>query len=294
MIERMKYFIREGFSNIWVNRMMSLASILVLTLCLLLLGSSLLVSMNMRNLMSSMEQQNQIGVFLKDGINQTATDTVSTELKKLPDVQKVEFVSKEQALENEKKQLGKDASLLSGVETDNFLPASYTVTLKSMKNFSGTVTKIKAIANVENVNEHSVVAQKLNHISSVVTWVGFWLFIILAVVSLFIIAYTIKLAVYVRRREVNIMKFVGATDWFIRWPFFVEGLIIGLFSAIVASLLQWYLYGGLIQRLFTALRIVHPISYGSVAPLYVLGFVVSGVVLGSIGSMISVRRYLRV
>lgn len=294
MIERIRYFIREGLKNIWVNRMMSIASICVLTVCLLLLGTSVLVSMNVRNLMHSVEQQNQIGVFLKDGIDQASIDKIGDELKKLPDVSKVEFISKEQALANEKKQLGKDQDLLNGVDKDNFFPNSYRVTLKSMQRYNEVVKKIHAIPNVDQVNEHSGVAEKLNNISNTVGWAGFWLFIILAAVSLFIIVYTIKLAVYVRRREVNIMKFVGATDWFIRWPFFVEGLLIGLFSSVLASVFQWYLYGGLIKRLFSALRIVHPIAYSAAGIPLSFGFVLSGIILGVLGSLISVHKYLRV
>lgn len=294
MIERIRYFIREGLKNIWVNRMMSIASICVLTVCLLLLGTSVLVSVNVRNLMHSVERQNQIAVFLKDGLDQTTIDQIGNDLKKLPDVAKVTFVSKEQALVNEKAQLGKDQDLLNGVDKDNFFPNSYNVTLKNMAHYNEVVAKIKAIQHVDQVNEHSGVAEKLNNISNTVQWAGFWLFIILAAVSLFIIVYTIKLAVYVRRREVNIMKFVGATDWFIRWPFFVEGLLIGLFSGIVASVLQWYLYGGLIKHLFSALRIINPVAYSSVGILLSLGFVLSGIVLGVVGSLISVHKYLSV
>lgn len=294
MIEKIRYFVREGLKNIWVNRMMSIASICVLTICLLLLGTSVLVSVNVRNLMSSVEQENQIAVYLKDGIDQTTITKIGENLKKLPDIAKVEFVSKEQALESQKKQLGKDQNLLNGVEQDNFFPNSYTVTMKSMAHYDEVVKKIQSMSNIDRVNEHSNVAEKLNSISNTVSWAGFWMFLILAAVSLFIIVYTIKLAVYVRRREVNIMKFVGATDWFIRWPFFVEGLLIGLFSSILAAILQWYLYGGLIKRLFSALRIIHPVAYSSVGILLSVGFVLSGIILGVLGSLISVHKYLRV
>ncbi|MFT9057312.1 MAG: permease-like cell division protein FtsX [Ethanoligenens sp.] len=293
-MEKIRYFIREGLKNIWVNRMMSIASICILTVCLLLLGTSVLISINVRNLMHSVEQQNQIGVFLKDGIDQPTIDKIGTDLKAMPNVLKVEFISKDQALQNEKKQLGKDQDLLNGVNQDNFFPNSYRVTLKSMQSYNLVVKKIHALANIESVNEHSGVAEKLNSISNTVSWAGFWLFILLAAVSLFIIVYTIKLAVYVRRREVNIMKFVGATDWFIRWPFFVEGLLIGVFSGIVGSIFQWYLYGALVKRLFSALHIIHPLAYRSVGIPLSLGFIASGIVLGIVGSLISVHKYLRV
>ncbi len=294
MIEKIRYFVREGFKNIWVNRIMSIASVCVLTICLLLLGTSVLISINVRNLMNSVEQQNQIGVFLKDDADQNAIDQIGQQLRKMPDVSKAEFVSKAQALADQKKQLGKDQDLLNGVDKDNFFPNSYKVTLRNMKNYDQVVKKIHALPHIESVNAHPGVAEKLNSISSTIGWVGFWLFILLAAVSLFIIVYTIKLAVYVRRREVNIMKFVGATDWFIRWPFFVEGLLIGLLSGVIGSILQWYLYGGLIKRLFSSLRIIHPIAYSSVGVLLSLGFVLSGIILGVVGSLISVHRYLRV
>lgn len=295
MIERIRYFVKEGAKNIWVNRMMSVASILVLTVCLLLLGTSLLLSLNMRSLMQQMEKQNQIAVFLKDGIDQPTMDSIGAQLKKLPDVDSVTFVSKEQALEQQKKSLGKNASILQGLESDNPLPNAYNVTLDSMTRYAQVVKDIQKIQGVDTINEHSGVAEKLNSISGALNWVGFWLFVILGVVSVFIISYTIKLAVFVRRKEVNIMKFVGATDWFIRWPFFVEGLLIGLLSGLVSAVLEWYLYEGLLGRLFSSLSIIaHPLAYGSVAGLLTGGFIGFGVLLGALGSLISVRKYLRV
>ena len=295
MIERIRYFLKEGVRNIWANRMMSLASILVLTLCLLLLGTSVLLSMNMSNLMKQMEKENQIAVFIKDSVDDTGITRIGESLKNLQDVEKVTFVSKDEALDQQKKNFGDKSSLLSGLEDDNPLPNSYNVTLNSMQHYSKVVAEIKKIDGVDTVNENSSVAEKLNTINSALHWVGFWLFIILGAVSIFVISYTIKLATYVRRKEVNIMKFVGATDWFIRWPFLVEGLLIGLIAGAVASVVQFYLYNGLFSRVFNSLLIIsNPVSYSAVALPVTAGFLVFGVALASVGSLVSVHKYLRV
>ena len=292
-MEKIRYFIREGFKNIWVNRMMTVASVCVLMVCLVLLGSSLLISINVRTLISHLEDTNQIMVYIKDNIDQNGITAMGQALEGLPNVEKVIFVSKQEALESQKKALGSDAVLLQGYENDNFYPNAYRVQVKDMNLYSTTAGAISKLSGVDAVKANSDIAGKLSNINRVIGMVGFWLFVILAIVSLFLISNTIKVAVYVRRREINIMKFVGATDGFIRWPFVIEGILLGLMSGALACVVQWYVYRALISRLFDVLN-VHIIAFGGNYGYVAAAFVGTGILVGVLGSMISVRRYLRV
>ncbi len=293
MMENLRYFFKEGLKNVWVNRMMTIASVSVLTICLLLLGSSLLISVYVQGLMSQIEDTNQIMIYLKDSVDQQGIDSMAQSLKDMPNVENVVFVSKEEALESQKKELGDKGTLLQGYENDNFYPNAYRVQVKSMAQYSQTVSTINKLDGVESIKSNGDIARKLNNISRVIRIVGFWLFALLAVVSLFLISNTIKVAVYVRRREINIMKFVGATDSFIRWPFVIEGAVMGLISGLIAILAQWYVYGQLIRRLFAALN-VHAVIVPAHLTLMGVCFVAAGILVGVLGSMISMRRYLRV
>jgi len=293
-MNKISYFLKEGFKNIWVNWVMSLVTISVLSLCLLLLGTSLIVSFNVKNLISQVEGTNQIAVFLNAGLDQKAIDAVGEKIKSISNVNKIVFISSKEALEIQKKQLGEYKDLVSGLENDNYLPNAYQVSLKSMAKYSDTVKQLGSIEGVKKTTQNIDIANKLTQISNVIGVVGIWLFAILAVVSLFIVSNTIKSAVYVRKREINIMKFVGATDGFIRWPFVVEGLFIGIISSIVAVGAEYYIYIGLISKAFNVLKIINPIPITNFSGYMIAGFLISGILVGICGSLISIRKYLRV
>jgi cell division transport system permease protein len=293
-MEKIRYFLKEGFRNVWVNRLMSLASVSVLIVCLILLGTSLLVSYNIKALIGQIEDNNQIMVYLKKGTSQADVTAVGDRIRDLGNVKKVAFISKQQALSIQKQQLGKDADLLEGLDKDNPLPDTYQVQLRDMSRYAETVGDLTRIKGVDNVKEHVELAQKLANINHVVNLAALWLVLILAVVSLFIIANTIKAAMYVRKREINIMKFVGATDGFIRWPFVVEGVILGITSGVLALFIQWYLYNRLISSVVGVLGIVRPLEFSRVSSVAALGFILLGIFVGVCGSLVSIRKYLKV
>lgn len=293
-MEKISYFIKEGCKNIWANRIMSLASIGTLIVCLILLGSSLLVSININNLIKEIESQNQIMAFLQDDISATTVTEIGDQINALPNVAECVFVSKQEALDQQKQSLGKYSGLLEGFQKDNPFPNAYRVKLKSMSGYAETVRQIGLITGVKDITQHVELAYKLISIRKVISMIGIWLFILLVVVSLFIIANTIKIAMYVRKREINIMKFVGATDWFIRWPFIVEGLIIGLISSLIAFLIQWYIYSAMISKIVNVLGIIKPLYFNEISAYIAMGFAVTGILVGVFGSLISVRKYLRV
>ncbi|MDR3643844.1 MAG: permease-like cell division protein FtsX [Clostridia bacterium] len=293
-MERIRYFFGEALRSIWKNRMMSMASIGVLAVCLILLGSSLIVSYNISNVIRQIEGQNQIMVFLNDDLDTAGIENVGDEITALPDVKECIFVSKQEALDEQKKALGSNADLLSGYDADNFLPNGYRISLTGMEHFSQTVQSLEKIPGIIKIQQHEDVADKLNNIKRIISMVGIWLFVILALVSLFIISNTIKLAMFVRKREINIMKFVGATDWFIRWPFVFEGMLIGLIASLLAFGVQYYIYRIPLARVMTDLKL-QELTLGSTnIALLLAAFVCAGIIVGVCGSLISVRKYLKV
>lgn len=292
-MDKIRYFLSSAVKNLWLNRIMTLASIAVLCVCLLLMGTSALMSMNIKNIVRQIEQQNQIMVVLDDSLTDTSIYAVGEEIQDLPNVKKATFVSKAQALNEQKKSLGQQGNLLDSYKNDNPLPNTYTVMLNDMQNFQKTVTSLKKIPGVNGVRQNTDVANQLNRMSHVIRIVGIWLFVILAAVSLIIISSTIKLALYVRKREINIMKFVGATDWFIRWPFLLEGCLIGLMAGMLSFFLQWYVYCGILGYLKT-LRFLTLTDFRLFAGPVFFYFLLAGVAVGALGSLVSVRKYMKV
>lgn len=292
-MEKLKYFLKEGFRNIKSNGFLSFASIGVLTICLIMLGSMLLFSLNVNRLIGQIESKNLIMVYLKEGLGQSTIDDIRQELLDISNVNQVTFVSKHEALQQAKDTMGEQSTLLSGLENDNPLPDAYKVETKNMAEYSKTAKQIQKINGIETVRANTPVAEKLTTIQLGVNVSGAVLFVILFCVSLFLISNTIKIAVFIRRREINIMKFVGATDGFIRWPFVVEGVFIGLTSGLVGILAEYFIYNELFSKLFTVLS-VDLLQYNLMFLYLGVCFVLLGMVVGVFGSLLSLHKHLNV
>lgn len=293
MIERIRYFIREGLRNIWVNRMMSLASILVLCICLLMLGTTFLTSLNINSFLANLESKNQIMVYLNKDVDDTKTATIEKTIKQLPNVKTALYLSKDEIFSDAKETLGKQDILLNGIDSSAF-DAAYQVELNDLSLYSETVASLEKIDGVKYVRQDEGLASMLTNVRKAVNMTGFWLVVIMAIISLFIISNTIKLALFSRKREVNIMKFVGATDWFIRLPFIIEGAIIGLISGLIALLIQYLVYTKLIENLINMINITKPLAFSTQLYVIVPAFLISGAVVGMLGSIVSLRKHLRV
>ena len=215
----MKYLLKEGVKNVWNNRMMSFASIGVLVSCLLLTGAAVLFSANLSYAMKDIQDENVVTVYLKQEVGELEAVTLGSELKEIPNIKEIVFVSQQEALEQYTEILG---PLFEGLEEDNFLPNAYRVTMEDLSLYDETVAKIKEIPQVDTLSDRSDAASKLTNLNNMVGTAGLWILIILSVVSLFIISNTIRVTMYSRRLEISIMKSVGATNWFIRVPFIVE------------------------------------------------------------------------
>ncbi len=292
-MEKLRYFLKEGFRSIWINRMMSAASVLVLGVCLILLGTTVLSSMNINNFIVQLESKDQIMVYLNNNISQSGIDGAGDAIKAIANVSSCEFLTKDQIFAQAKQTLGKQDILLTGIDSSAF-DCAYQVKIREISKYSQTVTQLGKINGVKLVQQDAGLAGVLNRVSRVVSLAGFWLFIIMAVISLFIISNTIKLAMFSRKREINIMKFVGATNWFIRWPFIIEGITIGLIAGGVALLAQWYIYTGLIEKFISVINVAKPLDYSGILWIIAPGFLATGMLVGALGSTLSVRKYLKV
>ncbi len=285
------YLTKEGFRNVWVNRLMSLASVTVLMACLVIIGLGAMLFFNINALLDKIESQNVIMVYIEDGTTDEQIEKLNKDIYGLGNIEDCIFVSKEEAFENSKKELGEDSALLEGME--NPMPDAYKVVVTDMTLFKQTVSGLKGLEHIENVRENSDVAEKLIDIRQAVTIVIAGMVLLLFIVSLFIIANTIRITMFSRRLEISIMKAVGATNWFIRWPFMIEGIVIGVISSLVSMGVLAGLYYGVAYVFEDLLALFKPVAFGQYAGYIFLLFAVIGMFTGSVGSLFSMGRYLK-
>ena len=285
------YLIKEGLKNVWNNRLMSIASICVLVSCLVLTGSAVLLSMNVSQVVESVGNSNETTVYIKEGYSRVEAVYIGRDIAKLKNVESAEYLSKDVALEQFKDKLGED--IFADFEEDNPLPDAFIVVMKDLSEYNNTVKQIKAIEGVEKVDSHAETAKKLASLNSLVQVLSRGIVIALTVISLFIISNTIRATMYSRRFEISIMKSVGATNTFVRIPFVVEGMTIGLIAAVLSTVALVFVYNGVIEI------IRHVMSFFTGIPIenviwYIAGaFVVAGVLIGAISGFVSIRKYLK-
>ena len=287
------YLIREGFRSLWTNRNMALASIGVLLSCLMLLGSAVLVVLNINQAVGWMESQNIVMVYLKSGTTQAAIDAVEEAFSRMDNIAETKFISKEEALETQKKALGEDGDLFDSYQGENPFPDAYQVSVKDVERYTETAEELRRISQIEKVTERTEEAQTMLSVRNTVSVVSFWVIGLLILVALFIISNTIKITIYERRLEVSIMKSVGATNGFITMPFLIEGMLIGLIAGLLSTGILWYVYGLAADGIFKMSAFATLIPFSDVGWLVLLCFIGIGMAAGALGSFISVQRYLR-
>lgn len=289
-----KYLIRQGFRNVWVNRLMSIASIAVLLASLLIMGAGLMVYHNINALLNHIEGQNVIMVYVKEGSDDLATSKVGVEIKNLKNIDTCEFIPRDQAFKDQVKKLGTDSAIFEGL-SESPLPDAYKVTVKELSLFDDTVNKIKSISNVDNIRENSSLATKLASLQNAISIISVALVSILFLVALFIISNTIRITMYTRRLEIQIMKGVGATNWFIRWPFIIEGILLGTIAGTVGTLALWGVYAGAGKVFADTLTLFNfrLVSFGEYWSEILGLFLCLGVAAGAFGSAISMNKYLK-
>lgn len=291
----LRYLIKEGFHNIWSNRMMSLASVAVLMSCLVMIGSAMMLFVNIESLLGRMEEENVVMAFVEDGTSDTDLDAVENELKAIDNVQSVDFQSKEEGWEEQLAAMDEaDAAFFEGLSEEIPLPDGFRVTIADLSRFDETVQKIRAVNHVETVRENKELAEQLVSIRQGVSIISIVIVAVLFAISLFIISNTIRLTVYSRRLEISIMKSVGATNWFVRLPFIVEGVIIGVAAGVVSLFIVYGVYelvGAQMGNLFSALSITL-VGFWNYALAMLAAFIGVGIVSGVGGSLIAMRKYL--
>jgi cell division transport system permease protein len=282
-------FFREAFISLVRNRWMSLASIGAVASALIILGSFLLLSVNFDHILKDVESQVEITAYLKDSVDETGISQLNTRIGALAGIKEIKFVSKEEALEEFKEQVGRD--LLEGIE--NPLPNSFRVKVANPREVARVAAEIEKLPGIEEVKYGKGVVEKLFKIIYWVRLLGAVIMAVFAAVSVFIISNTIRLTVFARRREINIMKYIGATDWFVRWPFLIEGMFLGLVGSSIAVgiLAAGYNY------IYNVVKINIPMI--SLIPIekfyyYSLGFLLIGMLIGAFGSSFSIKRFLHV
>ncbi len=294
-IRGVRYFFSEAFKNIFSNGWMTIASIFTVIASLLVLGVFLTLSINVTNMMGNLEDNYQIVVFVDEKVNDDGVYAIGSQIKNIPNVTDAILTTRAERLDNLRDKMGENASKLDRYQDDNPLRNMYQVTLKELSDSANTIDELEKIHGIAKIQRNEEAIDKLVKVANYIQTFSLWIIIALAIVSIFIISNTIKLTVYTRRKEINIMKFVGATDWFIRWPFIIEGIFIGIIGAgvSIALIISGYsLVISMVDSLSIAFITMKPLNE-------LLGTIIGsslglGAVLGGIGSFISVRKHLNV
>lgn len=284
------YFIGQALSGLWRNGVMSFASIAVLMSCLVVIGGfSLLVETINLNL-EQFGVLKEIVVFCDKDATEDEIVAIGDKIGKLDNIEKIERVTKEEGLEYMKSKYDVYADVTNEL---NPLPDRYDITYIDNDKVSELDYQLRQIDGITKVNNRFELATTLENFKSGIMLVFVWFLIILAVVSIFIIINTIKLSVFSRRNEISIMRYVGATGWFISLPFVFEGIIIGLFASVCAYFIEWYIYSYIETLVMTDLQMITIMQFSSIGNIVLWGFIGIGVVMGIIGSCISLNKYLR-
>lgn len=290
-----KYLTKEGFRNVWTNRMMSIASICVLMSCLVLIGTAGMIFLNIDSLLEKVEDENVIMVFATEDATDQQLDEMEKQIKQIDNVGRVDFVPKEVAFEEQLATMGDaQAELFKNVSNDNPLPDAYKVTVDNLDLFDQTVEQLNNIENVDIIRENKDLAQKLVAIRQGITVISIVIVGVLFLISLFIISNTIRLTVYSRRLEISIMKSVGATNNFVRFPFIIEGMILGVISGVFGLGLVWGLYQLAVSQFGDVLKTLNlkAVPFTEYALLMLGVFILIGIVCGVGGSLVTMRKYL--
>ncbi len=285
------YLIKEGIRSIWTNRMMSLASVGVLISCLLLTGTASLLSLNVSSAVEKVGSANVTRVFLKQNVTDLEAVSLSHEFSMLRNVTKTEFISKEEALDGYEETLS-DAVFERLRGNENPLPNAVDVTMEDLSLYDETVGEIKAFSQVDTIRDNREIAEKLANLNKLVNNMSVWIVLALTLISIFIISNTIRMTMYSRRFEISIMKSVGATDAFVRIPFVIEGMTIGVISGLLTSGLLFVLYDAIMKAIENIAKL-NLMPYSQVALPISIAFVLAGVLIGALGSLLSIGRYLR-
>lgn len=294
MFSSLSYFWGETFRSLFRNRFMAIASVLTVTLSMFILGVFLSAVLNINHMASYLENQVEMTVYLKDGLTTDQVMGIGKYLKAQPGMKEIKFTNKDRAMKDFRERMGDQQGLLDAIN-GNPLPASYQMSFQTPEQLKTAAEVVAKYQGVETVQYGKDIIEQLYKVAQVIRLSGIVLIIFLAGAELFIISNTIRLTVFARRREIQIMKYVGASNGFIRWPFLFEGMVIGFLGSGFASLILWEGYKTVVSEMAAAGLVFIPMiplwPFMGYTTLIILA---AGIVIGVMGSAISLRKYMKV
>lgn len=293
------YLVKKGVSSVWKNFIMSFASFSILLVSLLQISVAVLVMMNLNIIMGNIEDTNEITIYVKEGATREDVEHIRSVLEGNSGLSDIQYYSKEDALEDFKQDMAEYAGLLDYLE-ENPMPETFLARVKDLKNIRGVVDQVSSVEGVEQVKAPYDFAGALIKIRNTFTVIVVAILLTLTAVSVVIVSNTIRTSVFARRNEITIMKYVGATNGFIKLPFFVEGCFIGVAAGIGAWGLSWFIYDSIFSlftdniTLWEMFGFFNLIPFGNVSWIVLASCCLAGAFLGAMGTMISMGKYLKV
>lgn len=297
-----KYLANQGVENIWKNKMMAFATFCVLLISLLLVGMAGLFYVNVNSMIQGLGSQNEVVVLMQLGTTDEQNTAAQEAIAAIENVDTIDFISKEEALDRQRTNLPSAQRIFNDYIGDDasFMPDGFSVTVKNNDQISDTTAKIAAIDGVQSANASPQISEFLRELRRVVSLIAGAVIIALAVVSMIIISNTTKASVFARREEIQIMKYVGATNAFIRMPFFVEGMVTGFVAGVGSFFITWAVYRSIYNVLINQSMLMNTFGAGSLIPfnkiriIVLIAYIVVGAFIGALGSVISTRKHIDV
>lgn len=296
-LSSIKYYFKEGFSGLFRNQLMTIASIATVASCILIITFSYCIVSNLQYILAQMQDSIGISVFVEEDLSAEEVTEINEQIKNIEHVSRVNYITPQEALDKLKEQLGME-SVLDGFDGENNpLSDSFEVYLDNIKNQNTVLDELQQINGVRKIRHAQTETEILMKASNAIRIIGGVVIIVLMAISIVIIMNTIKISVYTRKNEIMIMKFVGATDWFIRWPFIIQGVLIGFIGAAIPIVISWPVYSKIINLIYDNSPIIknlvsfkYSIDIFSVLIPLSLG---AGMLIGVLGSVTSIHKYLK-
>ncbi|MFZ5652604.1 MAG: permease-like cell division protein FtsX [Bacillota bacterium] len=288
------YYWREAFNSIFRNSWLSIASVGTVAVSLMIIGFFALLVINANILARDIESGLEIKVFLKEGQSRDSISKIKAEIDRIPGFSMVEFVSKDQALEEMKESLGNRKDVLEGLQNDNPLPDGFRVRVSQAGQIPALAGKLADIEGVDQVVYGQGLVEKLLSATRWVRLAGALVLGFLCFAAIFLISTTIRMSVFSRRREIGIMILLGATNWFVRFPYLLEGMILGLVGAVLAGAAVYFGYISIAAHLDQSLPFIHPVTDQKVIMAVLGGILGMGLLIGALGSSFSIRKFLKI
>ena len=293
-IQTIEYYFREVLLSMIRNRWMTFASIGTVAVSLFVLGVFLIIVMNMNKMASSLESQVQISVYINDNLPEQGRNEIEKMTRAMKSVSAVEYVPREEALKKLQERLGENKKILDALGETNPLPNSFLVTVTSADDVKKTAAAISDLYGVDEVKYGQDVAANLFELTHLIRFFGLILMGLLLFATVFIISNTIRLTVFARRKEIAIMKYVGAIDWFIRWPFIFEGVALGTIGGGVSALALRSFYSAMTEKIYESLAFFPMVEQYPFMNYVTIALICAGIFIGILGSTVSLKRFMEV